>query len=613
MTLAYQHNVGVCVGCGETRARHVRVGVPSLCDPCDRAVPQAPCAGCKTRLGRQYPRESAPLCRFCRRDARFKTQHCADCSKPLQRRRRTIKAGKELCTSCGNKYLPKKTCHYCGVENERCTRDLIRGFVHPACGRCIRKHSSLRTCYGCRKHRNVAGTRDDKPFCATCLPTGGPALELCPVCSQRKAHYSRYGCEDCAWEKSHQSLLKQIGPSISSLWARELFERYHREGRARHQAGPWRTYLKRDVAFFRLLDLHFTSADEITSVLILRRLGSENVRFYARAMSFLSHCQLIDIDANPEYELERSLDSARKVIAATVPWIATVVTRFLTALAQRPLPRSANESTTRRIPGRNTVKSAVQSAIHFLQFAERTVGATDLREANQDVLELYLGEDPRRRFAVARFIDYANRREHLFRPLKLPKARAVRVPMSRILPEPARLKAIRQFAAVTAPRDVPWALLSLFALVYAQRGARALRMTLDQIRVEEGGYLIRFAKVWLTLDPAFVPLLERWLAQRRELSVFDTEGASPYLFPGRKSGTHLFARNNRFRIGNLKLDNRTCTATALAALIRDGMTEPKLLSDCFGITTVCASTYASMFAARSAGEATYLAREHARR
>ena len=135
-------------------------------------------------------------------------------------------------------------------------------------------------------------------------------------------------------------------------------------------------------------------------------------------------------------------------------------------------------------------------------------------------------------------------------------------------------------------------------------------MRLDQVRETEEGYDIRFTKRWFTLDPTLVPLMRRWLTQRREISTFEASGSSPYLFPGR-TGTHIVPASGDTYRRKYKITSRQGRTTAIAALIRHGMSQARMLTDCLGISIARAHDYCAAFAMRDLNTAAFVRHRYA--
>lgn len=496
-------------------------------------------------------------------------------------------------------------CHYCGEVGLKRVRDYQRGFTELACSACRNKHESIRTCAGCRRNRPVYGERDGHPFCGHCYPQGAPPIITCKTCRKRKFRFNKAECEDCAWERSHQLLVGKLAAEFQTPWAAGLFEKYHSEAKLKTLRGHWRKSLTRDVDFFRQLEVAFDSAESLNGVLIVRRLGNDFVMRYRRAMSFLAHMGLIVMDDDPDYLVERAISRIQHLTEDPTEWIAQVLRRFLIHMLNARA-RIPNRERPTRVPTKSkSLESAIRAGHRLLNFAHTRHGAAGIRDLSQEILDLHLAKKAADRTAASAFIRYVNAHERTFHKLKMRRGTIIMVAAHRVYPEKTRKQYLRTFAAVTERKQLHWALACLLNLLYAQQIDRLVKLTLDRVRESEFGYEIRFAKEWLLLDPLVQPLMQRWMTVRREFGAFDATGSSDYVFPGQRSGTHLTATSSKnFRVKH-DYDARNGRITALAALIRGGIKQSRILTDCFGISGIRAHQFLVHFGAYQHDEARY--------
>ncbi|MDN5780610.1 MAG: hypothetical protein L0H23_01080 [Luteimonas sp.] len=595
---------GTCDHCGRDTTV-IAHPYGTYCQPCRKSVlPRVACHGCGVTL-RCPETVKSPLCARCVLAATFDGKPCVRCGRiPEKRRRRLLDDDRVACAACVRFLQPPTQCSICGELRQNCCRDFVLGIVEPACSKCRKRHSRLPNCAGCHRPRYPAGERGDKVYCALCLKMGKPPIIRCSVCREKRYAYASDTCEDCSWERSHQRLIAKFAPDFKTTWARELFAGYHREAHVASKRGNWRRSLKRDVQFFLALEQHFACAEDLSAVLMVRRMGPEAVLPYRRALSYLAHAGYVVLEADPDYVVEKFAIRARKLAARSSPWIQTVLNDFLDSLLHRR-DRLTDRRRRSNVPTRpESLIACVRSAKKLLDFAEEASQVQELRQLDQNTLDLFLGAHKSFRLGVTSFIRYANTQGHLFTKLKLPKSSQIDVPAHLFLPEPVRLAKIEMLAAIREPRETRWALIALFNLVYAQMAHQSCQMRLDQVQETETGYAVRFARQWLELDELIVPLMRQWLSQRREISAFE-EGTNPYLFPGQQSGTHVrpwcgHAFRKRYGVGG-----REGRATALATLVRSGMNQARMLSDCFGISLLRAHKYCTALGARDRAQSKF--------
>ena len=569
----------------------------SYCQPCKKALPLVQCVQCSAPL-RVPATVTAPLCGRCQRVGAYDDKPCQRCGRIPPRARRRIVDGQVACVSCANAMAPAKECFYCKRWGPHRYRDFVIGLTEPACGACRRRLSHIPNCAGCHRPRYPAGERDGKLYCHDCLPQGGPPLISCSICKQTRPRYAKRYCEDCCWERSHQKLLKVLAPNFTTPWARELFARYHNEALVRSKRGNWQKHLKRDVAFFLALEQHFEDVEDLSGVAIIERMGSVQARTYRRAMSYLAHAGLVTLNDDPDYAVAHQVDRLRITIARTTPWIAEVLSEYLDHLVEERarVPERAQHTTVPTKP--ESISACVRKALALLEFAESR-NKRELRQLDQNTLELFLAQHKSNRLGVSSFVRYINAKGRVFRKLKLPKPGGATIPAHLFLPDAVRLGKIEWLAATVDPLKTRWALVGLFNLIYAQSLKNACAMRRTQVRETDTGYQVRFARAWLELDDVVVPLMRRWMGQRREISAFET-GTNPFLFPGQQTGTHIQAFGFHFR-REFGLSSREGRATAIATLVRNGFNQPRLLTDCLGISTNRATAYCEALGATTQG------------
>lgn len=579
-----------CTGCTAAVGRQRATFGYTLCRTCHRkAAIKCTCedCGCTTRVLRgQNPK----LCFACERRRWFHGKLCARCNRAPKKRARTRRGDSALCGACCSMQTEPVQCEYCGEVGLKRSRNYQLGFTKLACPKCMRQHAGFVTCAGCRRSRAPGGEINGKPYCEMCFPTGAPPIIFCASCGKKKYQFNKTECEDCAWERSHKLLIRRLRVELDSFWARELFERYHSESKLKTMRGHWRKNLKRDIEFFRSLERVFPRRDDLNGVLIVRHLGNAFVKKYRRAMSFLAHEGLIVMDDDPDFQVERSLDLIRRMTDDETEWIHAVLQRFLNHLlnARRRIPDRKSHS---RIPvAPSSLRCAVRSAHRLLTYARDAHGVTNMQELSQHILDQFIGLR-NERLSISAFIRYVQRHEKSFQPLKLYKARVSGPPTHLIMTEHERNAFVHKFANECGPGVQHWALICLLNLLYGQLPHRLVQMTVDQVREVKDGYEIRFARVWLPLDPIAQPLLSRWLASRREKAAFDATDSSRYLFPGMRTGTHVNTTSHAYYRRKHGYDCKAGRVTAIARMIELGLKQQKVLVDCFGLSPINAYQY----------------------
>lgn len=579
-----------CNGCGNQMAKaHRRDPEGSYCQVCHyRLFKHRTCQRCGG-AARAREDDPTPLCHACRNIVLRERRPCDRCGELIGPRGTLRRDGSACCRRCLHHLWPK-TCAYCGFTGPRVTRNYALGFNQPACSSCQTTRSKLVNCAGCRRPRNPAGERDGRIYCAHCLPTGAPPLIHCKDCGLWRPGYSKTLCADCGWERLHEALLKRLAPQLTRGWTRDLFAQYHRHARLASKRGKWDVALKRDIAFFIALERVFDDREEVTGVLIVRRLGHEFVRKYQRGMSFLAHLGMVGL-GDPDYRLELALSSIRHLLEDDTPWIQQVLQRFMERML-KTRARITNRVRHARIPQEpKSIRSALYEAHNLLTFAKVEFHASSIQEISQEVLERYIGSNSLRGGRARAFIRHINQRERTFQKLSVPHLPR-QFPYHAVLPTERRLELVRAFAQVSASQgDMRWRLVSLLILVYAQTAVRACRLRLDALRETPSGYEIKLAKVWLEVDPLMTALLRAWLSRRREWSSFDETDSSPFLFPGRIATTPTDSPSIGKWLKQFKVNTKQLRTTAIASMVTGGVGQPRVLVDCFGINSVTATQF----------------------
>lgn len=604
----------VCSGCGEGPKQIYRhEGTKVFCRTCyGRLFVPARCERCGRRTTSR-PGDAHPVCNPCLRASFFDGKRCARCDKPLvnPKRRVALPDGRVCCCACKRHFEPRQVCEYCGTPSIRLERDFAAGIDKLACGDCRYRARKEGICAGCHRPRRIAGEREDgKGYCAWCLPTGSPPLIVCQDCGRTRHAYSKKRCEDCGWERSHQKLIASLVPQLRTRWARQLFERYHKESRVYTLRGSWLNALRRDIHFFVALENAFPSMQSLTGVLIVRRLGWLAVRGHQRVMSFLAQQRLVVLDEDPDYLLEVHLDRLRKLVPADEGWVTAMLDRFLAQMLKDRAKVVGLRRRTRVAVTPKSIESAIRTARAFLLYARDEHHAASPQGVSQTMLNLYVARNRRARIPLYTFARYVSRHERVFHGLKVPMGSPLGPPHHLVMPEERRRSIIRRLCAASTAIELRWALLALFVGVHAQAPMVAAAMRLDRIRETSEGHEVLFGKTWLHLDPAVNGVLKRWLACRREYSGLEATNESPFLFPGRRATTHLQVLSIaklRHRYGFTLPGLR---ASCLAAMVRTGVRQPRVLVDAFGVSLPMAIKYCEFYGAHLGPRAKHVVESH---
>ncbi|MFQ6310090.1 hypothetical protein [Lysobacter capsici] len=393
-------------------------------------------------------------------------------------------------------------------------------------------------------------------------------------------------------------------PTIASLWARELLREYHQMVTNQLSHGNLSRSLRKHAIFFAHIAEHFVSRDELSGVQIVRRLGHEFAAHHASAMSFLTVAGYIHTHEDPDYELEWHLSRIQALTQAVPAWGTAVLGRFLDRMLRRR-DRISDRKVRRRIPMRpKSIESAMRCAADLITFANKQ-GASSVHELNQDMLELYVGEVFYRRFGIRAFVRHLRKYERTFGKLKVPDVKQ-HFHLKYVLTESKRTELLATFdTPFETQRDLRWAPVALFALIYLQPPFRSVAMRTSQVRDDGETIQIRFAASWLDLDPITAAALRRWMEAYRMHSRFHEFDDNPWLFPGRHAGNHIRALTFNPWLRDYGVSTRQLVQTAIVSWVRRGVKNPRVLVDAFGLSKVTAATYCEQLAMNSTEESRY--------
>lgn len=551
--------------------------IPSICTRCGGS-------------GRILKGEAPHECPTCLRQMRWKHKPCVRCARPIRTFGIELDDGRIFCLSCKKYALPPQLCPGCNQYKQGLKRDLRRGVMEPMCGPCCHRLGAAVCCAGCHRPRFIAGERNGKKYCAKCLPTGSPPIVTCTDCGKQKNHFGSGRCEDCAWRRIHSKLLTRLNPEVPALWARNLMSEYYQTLRDHIANGVLSKSLRRDVKFFAALAGHFESADALSGVMIIRKLGHEFLASHGRAMSFLSATGYINTYQDPDYLLEWHLSRIRIYAARGPEWSRPALDRFLShMLHKRDL--SLDHAKRRTVPVKpKSMESAVRSAASFLTFAAAE-GATSISDVSQNHLELFLGRHRNHRLRISAFVRYLRRHERTFQKLKLHTSKQ-EFSLKNALSDEDRLALIQSVSENTSIVDVRWSIVTMFALIYAQPGHKSVSLPIHAVRVgPDGIYEVLFAKIWITLDEVTHNLMERWLSMRRENSCFERNDESHYLFPGRQAGSHMRSDTYIGWISAKGYTSRSLVTTSLVQWATADVVSPRIMIDALGVSRETAIRY----------------------
>ena len=585
-----------CGCCGRSMAKAVAVtdGV-AYCATCyAREFKKVPCAQCGKTM-RSLGGKTPVTCRSCKAQDR----HCVRCGKPVPRAGLTVEEG-VVCPSCVRYYKEPRPCAVCGQKSLRLSRDFQEGFTEPVCNHCRRK--SYITCPSCGKHRRPAGPDGQgRIVCKQCLERTGPFL--CPQCGQEGRAHSKTRCEACYWKDAVDKRMRSAVALLSRPWTKEAFSGFTLELRERVGAQPAAMRLEKYFLYFAKLDTLFTTPGDITAEKLIMALGREGLRRYAVPQSYLIRHGIVP--AFSDEALQAASAEAAQIALLTASeeqWYAGLLRRFHAHLAEinaRYRTRGWQGKQQRFVP--RTVTTALRAAKIFLDFLE--IGpAAGVQHIQQMQLDRFLVEHPGYRDGIRAFVRFLNRKEKLFRKLKIESVQR-NLPKGLILDRDRYTSLLR--AWLNPADDVLKAsLISTLMLLYAQPAKHLVRLRLTDLAqgATDGMYRVIFGRTEITLDPRVGHLLARYLERRRALATMEETDDTDWLFPGRRHGGHLHEAIVSYYLKKQGVTANSLFTTAIYYAYLGGLRHPKVLVKAFGITDYTAVKYLQMIDPRLTAE-----------
>lgn len=535
------------------------------------------------------------ICRSCK----VKNRQCVRCGKPVPRAGLTVDEG-VVCPSCVRYYKAPQPCILCGQLSLRLARDFQSGFTEPVCERCRRKN--FITCPSCGKHRRPAGPdRQGLLVCKTCLERTSPFL--CPQCGQEGRAHSKTRCEACYWKDLAAKRLQTACALLTHAWAQEAFTGFIHALRERIGAQPTVIRLDKYFLYFAKLDLLFATAEEISAETLIRTFGREGLRRYAVPQGYLVRQGFIPAMSDDRMQTVSAEAAQTNLLKASEDqWYAGLLQRFQTHLGEinaRYQARGWQGKQQRFVP--RTVTSALRSAKRFLD----TLGigpAPGVQHIQQMQLDHFLVEHPGYRDSLRAFVRYLNRKEKLFRKLKIESVQR-HLPKGLIL-DRARYVQLLQAWFQPNDADLKAALISILMLLYAQTAKKVIRLRLSDLaqNTTDGLYRVVFGRAEITLDHRVGQLLDRYLAQRRALAPLENTDDSDWLFPGRRHGGHLHEAMVSYYLKKQGVSADSLFSTAIYYAYLGGLRHPKVLARAFGIADHTAVRYLEMLDPRLTAE-----------
>ncbi|MDD5707048.1 MAG: hypothetical protein PHR35_14080 [Kiritimatiellae bacterium] len=577
------------------KAKLVRPG-EALCGTCVSHIPVEPCTGCG-RNTRRRDNNGQPLCKKCQN----KDRTCLRCGKPLPRASLLVEGG-AVCYPCSLYYKEPETCQQCGQMDLALVAVELAEGRRKVCHSCWARHQGFATCSVCRKHRRPAGaTMDGKPICKRCLEAGGKPF-ICPKCGKEGIRHSASRCMDCYQRDVVEKRFNEAAVLLQNTWAKDAFLSFRPA--LLEEILPLKALVRVDKYFllFARLDASFSRPSEITPEALLKAAGGlDGLRRFAVPYGHLVKTGVIpEITRALLADTQETLRQDGMLEATDSHWYGPVLRRFRDHLetVRARYDRRGWKGEKSRMKAR-TITSNLRAARQFCEDLDGA-GVAMLSQLDAKHMDRFLMAHSGSANSIRAFVRYLNRKEKLFRALKI-KTVSQDLAMDDFL---SREKQGDLLRAWLNPDDAGLreALMGLFLLLYAQTVKRAISLKLSDISMSRGTYRVLFGRTEIALDARVGAVLARHLETRKALATLDDADDNGYLFPGRRHGEHLTAAAVTVWLHRNKVQAEQLFATALFNAYRSGLRHPKVLVKAFGITSVTAIKYLNLIDPRMTDE-----------
>ena len=469
------------------------------------------------------------------------------------------------------------------------------GIHRLACPRCLRRR--LPICPSCHKRARIYQTPDRGMLCRKCAH--GPLQRFpCAECGRLSYRLSHGRCSYHAARFYVPKIAKRLSASLRKDWVRAAFMGYTE--RLLEKVDGSLTipgYIRRDVGLFAHIDRHFESPSKLTNTALAEALGPKEMSRYQRACGYLVTCGLIDSLSAPEVEWALTTWRIRAIKEELKSeWAKSAFDAFHEhLLMRRSLLIERGHCRTREPIAPRGVLSAMYGAMHLIKTAEKR-GSIGVEDITQRDLQWLLSHSKLALARLGRFVSYLNTETPRFHKLKLPTVGGNQGLPDGVLSSEEFEALVRRLLRSDAPSDRMPVLVSLLCLLYGQPPNRILKMKRDRTRFQEGCWEVRFAKEWVTLHPDVSDRMASWMASRRELSVVEATGASPYLFPGRRAGSPITTDALHAWLRTYRIKPQQLQSSGVAQMVQSEDFHPSIATDALGLTRVMVAKYMKLLA-----------------
>lgn len=584
-----------CQVCAEARPGKYPTPYGLACTYCYRYVlTPVVCSSCGTRKVRAKHGDNSACCAICRHRTLIATLACTACGDILRKVEEWTERG-PICTKCYQRERPARRCGHCWNYYQTVRMNSRYGEGRPICHRCVYKR--LPKCSECKLPFRPTPNAAETTICHKCASGERPKVRC--VCGAWTRQFYRIPalCINCSLkEKVVPKTRERLMKGLRQTWTKELFSNYCDALISRTRwANRIPMTLREDFEIFAGMDRAFSSKHQVNECSLASALGPLLFRRRTRVLRWMTSHSLIW----PLSPLDREW--------ALLPWRLNTlmgkkrpkwIMEIMDALYQ-DVVREREQFVCKHHKRTRVPLKARSALLNFLAARDflttvDTWGISKVTAIQQEHVDRYVASLIRPRQALGRFIRFLNQRTSRFQSLSLPAPRSMSATVKPMTPEEFDDLIVRMMQPQTQI-DLKYMLITLLCLFFCQYPKSAVALRQEQFREISGQWEFRPAKVWLSIPDPMATLLARWQEGRREQSIMDATGSSPFLFPGMRASTCVStcALSSWLTKRGIRLEQ--LFASGFANLCRHGLVFASVARDAYGVNPATAVRYLSEF------------------
>lgn len=584
---------GHCVICNELHPGLFRTAYGMVCTHCYRTeLKPVLCAQCARRTVRAKLNDPEPHCAVCRHRLMVASCACVACRTPLQTVEQWTDDG-PICAKCYQGRRPPRKCGYCNRYRRSVCMHSKYGDGRPICHVCI--YSRLPKCRGCK--RRFRRGNIEAELCLDCASGRCPKVHCACGAWTRQFGHLPARCVNCALKadvvpKTRDRLLR----GLQQEWVKRLFIDYCKTLCERFRwANSIPEILRTDFDIFSEIDQSFAAQEGLTECNLASTLGPKLFTRRTRVLRWLVQRSIIGPLCPKDRGWAILTWKLQALLKATEgPWIIETVQAFhANLIAEREhYVRKHHERVRAPLQARSAYQN-LRAARDFLRSAEAR-GVNELSAVSQWHLDYFVASQAHPPSELGRFIRFLNGKTIRFDQLQLLIARRNNSMAPALSPSEFDDLLIAMLQPQSR-RDLRYMLMTLFCLLFAQFPKTVVQIRSDALRVTDGHWQFRPAKVWLDIPEAMAALLVHWQSGRRMQSAIERTESSPYLFPGLRASEWTSVTTLNYWLKCRGIRPGQLFVSGFANLCHYGLRFASTARDAYGINSATACKYLAAF------------------